>query len=201
MISAKILFSLPLTALACSFEGVAEFAIKSEFKPELLQGFWYEQSYSDFAQIGSTCQTLDVAFNESTQTISSNFSVMYRSTPFTIVENYAPQGPAVYRKSVKAPHGMPGGSLVGLPTAVIGAELSATGSEYQSLSLYSCFKIGPMVLHAIEIFSRSSTLDEAKLEKIIDSALARGIPIPKSKLIRVNHAGCGSESSQSLLLV
>jgi len=191
-----------LTTLACSFEGVAKFAIKSEFKPELLDGFWFEQSYSDFAQIGASCQTLSIAFDESTEALSSNFSVMYKSSPFTIVENYKSEGyRAVYRKSAKAPHGIPGGSLVGLPTAVIGAELSATGSTYESVSFYSCIQVGPVILHAIEIFSRSSTLDEARLSKITDSGLATGIPIPKSALIRVNHTACGSESSQSLLLV
>lgn len=145
---------------------------------------------------------MNVAFDESTEALNTNFSVMYKSGPFTIVENYMPEGPkAVYRKSVKAPHGIPGGSLVGLPTVVVGAELSATGSTYDSVSFYSCLQIGFMTMHAIEIFTRSSTLDEARISQITDSALASGIPISKSKLIRANHTACGSESSQSPLLV
>merc|ERR1719182_231976 len=95
--------------------------------------------------------------------------------PFTIVERYVPHDPAmkgVFRKSVKAPFGIPGGSLVGLPTSVVAAKLSDDKSHYEKVILYSCLS----VITEVVIATRSPTIADADLQEILAKAKTRGVP-------------------------
>merc|ERR1711964_742311 len=94
-----------------------------------MEGFWYEHAYLDPAQVGATCQTLNASYDVATGTVTTDFSVMYGSWPFTIEEHYVPRLPpgarnqALYRKSVTAPYHLPGGGLLGLPSVIVTAVL------------------------------------------------------------------------------
>eukprot|EP00913_Durusdinium_trenchii_P007688 g7223.t1 len=95
--------------------------VKSSLEIERLNGQWYEQSFHDIAQVGSSCQELYLRTENSSGHIESNFSVRYGPMPFTIKEHYQSQGlgHGVYRKSVSIPFGIPGGSLLGFPSAIV----------------------------------------------------------------------------------
>merc|ERR1719356_78431 len=98
----------------------------------------------DPAQVGASCQTLGTSFNAATGSISTNFSVLYGPAPFTIVENYDQHDQnvkGVFSKHVEVPFGIPGGSLIRLPTAVVDAQLASDASRYESVVLHSCYGV------------------------------------------------------------
>jgi hypothetical protein len=117
-------------------------AIKTSFDPAMLVGFWYEQAYTDIAQAGSSCQTLNTTYVDPSAAkdpgmLSMDFKVKYGPLPFTIVEQYRPQD-ATTKGWYKKKADMPGGGLIVLPTVVVDATLSADKTQYDTMTLYSC---------------------------------------------------------------
>ena len=103
------------------------------------------QLYADFAQAGASCQELDFSINSGG--LDSNFSVLYHGVPFTIQEHYVNHGTdtaGVYRKHVRIPGGIPGGTLIGMPTAVVDVIPDSSGSRYDAVILYSCCLTDPV---------------------------------------------------------
>eukprot|EP00931_Biecheleriopsis_adriatica_P120444 TRINITY_DN95571_c0_g1_i1.p1 TRINITY_DN95571_c0_g1~~TRINITY_DN95571_c0_g1_i1.p1 ORF type:complete len:210 (+),score=23.86 TRINITY_DN95571_c0_g1_i1:13-642(+) len=186
-------------AASCSFEEVAALrgqSIADSYKPALLQGRWYEQSYADAVQFGAGCQTMDAAVDNTTGVLSTNFSVIYKVVPFTIREIYEPHAiEGVFRKSAEAPFNLPGGHLVGLPTALVDAQLDASGTRYDSITFYSCFGLGFTTLQALEIFTRNATVDDAYVQDLYERATSAGVSIPRSSLRRVSREGCRSDGA------
>ena len=71
--------------------------------------------------------------------LDSNFSVIYNKGPFSIEEHYDSEDvTAVYRKHVSIPFGIPGGKLIGMPTAVVDVIPTGSGSKYDAFIMYSC---------------------------------------------------------------
>ncbi|CAE7778665.1 unnamed protein product [Symbiodinium sp. CCMP2592] len=142
-----------------SFDAVAELRsdrVKNGFDPAKLDGMWYEQLYSDFAQGGASCQELE--FRHDVGRLESNFSVLYRGSPFTIKEHYESKGvTGVYRKYVSIPGGFPGGSLIGMPTAVVDIIPSGSGTKYDAMILYSCWS---ELMKVVEIATRKPVVEE-----------------------------------------
>ena len=69
----------------------------------------------------------------------SPISALYHGGPFTIKEHYESKGvTGVYRKYVSIPGGFPGGSLIGMPTAVVDIIPNGSGTKYDAMILYSC---------------------------------------------------------------
>merc|ERR1711943_123588 len=52
------------------------------YDPARLEGLWYEAAYSDVAQVGAACQTLNFTFSEATGVLTAAFSVKYGPLPF-----------------------------------------------------------------------------------------------------------------------
>merc|ERR1712232_262758 len=112
--------------------------------------------------------------------------------PFTIAEHYVPHDPnnasmtAVYRKSVSAPFHIPGGSLVGMPTAIARAVLSSDKSRYDSVAIFSCLSL----VQELVIATRSPSVDESELQALIKDLGSRGVPLANDKLNRVDWTKC-----------
>ena len=66
---------MPVLDAGCSYMRRSEF-VRSSFDPALLNGMWYEQAYTDIAQVGSKCQTLNSSLLPSGQ-INMAFRVDY----------------------------------------------------------------------------------------------------------------------------
>jgi len=183
--------------LSCSYGALTPMradAIVSDYEPTLMEGFWYEQAFQDIAQVGSSCQTLNATLDPKSGTLTMPFAVKYGTAPFTIEEVYEvhdPQVKGVYRKSVKAPYGIPGGHLIGLPTVVVAADLSADRSHYETVILYSCVAL--LNIQEVVIASRSATLTDAKYQAMMENAKARGVPI--DGLRRTDHSACSHAST------
>eukprot|EP00435_Cladocopium_sp_Y103_P032301 s1778_g8.t1 len=111
----------------------------------------FTKSFHDFAQVGSRCQRFH--FRTVSDSIESNFSVIYgASIPFFIREHYRPPPapthmPGIFAKSVSIPGGIPGGSLLQLPSAIVDVAMTADG-EAEALIIYSCLA-GLKVLDAL----------------------------------------------------
>jgi len=200
-----VFFTICLVALVvgsansgCSCEAVARLrseAVQKNFDPALMTGFWYEHSFIDPAQVGASCQTLNATFNPGTNILSTDFSVLYGSQPFTIVERYAPEDSmkkGVYKKYVDIPFGIPGGSLVKLPTAVVMAELSPDGSRYDSVVLSSCSGFLITTIQELVIASRKPSMDEQQLRVLLQAAREQGVNFQEADLQHVDHSRCPS---------
>eukprot|EP00419_Tripos_fusus_P029406 CAMPEP_0172727796 /NCGR_PEP_ID=MMETSP1074-20121228/91877_1 /TAXON_ID=2916 /ORGANISM="Ceratium fusus, Strain PA161109" /LENGTH=218 /DNA_ID=CAMNT_0013554977 /DNA_START=42 /DNA_END=698 /DNA_ORIENTATION=- len=186
------------TNSGCSYEAVAELrskVVQENYDPALMTGLWYEHIYIDPAQIGASCQTLNVTFDAGTNTLNTDFSVLYGSQPFTIVEHYAPEDSSkkgVYKKYVDIPFGIPGGSLVTLPTAVVIAELSPDGSRYDSMVLSSCYSLLVTTIEELVVFSRKPSMDEQRLRALLKAVREQGGNFREADLQHVDHSKCPS---------
>ena len=159
-------------------------SIAAGFDPHAIDGYWYEQAYSDPAQVGSTCQTLN-----STASADGSFSMAFRvlyigKHPFTINEAYTPtgKGPGLFSKRAE----MPGGKLLELATVVVATE--------PSLILFSCLK-EPLIPAVTEIViaTRDKQVDDAVVQAALALAAKQGIPgASNSSTKRVSHSGCDS---------
>merc|ERR1719253_411912 len=113
-----ILFTLALLAVCASAGPCPDITayrspyVQTSFNPAMAEGYWYEQEYIDIAQIGSSCQTLNVTSNATDGSMSMAFAVLYAGIPFTIIEAYTPlDTKAYYMKQAQ----MPGSALLKLP--------------------------------------------------------------------------------------
>jgi len=155
------------------------------FKPAVLSGTWYEQSYLDVAQVGAGCQRLDVTYNESTGIITAPFTATYGPAPFTIAESYEPKDeqvePGMYTKTATPPFNLPGKNLLKIPTVVADV-------DDEVLILYSCLDAKLTGVKEVVIATRSKILEDGKLESIVQRA--KDLGIDTSSLKAVDQTKC-----------
>eukprot|EP00408_Alexandrium_pacificum_P002169 CAMPEP_0171231124 /NCGR_PEP_ID=MMETSP0790-20130122/39744_1 /TAXON_ID=2925 /ORGANISM="Alexandrium catenella, Strain OF101" /LENGTH=219 /DNA_ID=CAMNT_0011697345 /DNA_START=40 /DNA_END=699 /DNA_ORIENTATION=- len=185
----------------CSVESVAKLRsdrVAADFEPKGMEGFWYEHAYIDPAQMGASCPTLNAKVDNTTGEIATDFSVLYSAVPFTIKEYYEPVEPAVngvYKKHVQIPFGIPGGSLIRLPTAIVDAQMSKDGSRYETLIMYSCWATPLATVRELVVATRSPEVDHAVLKAMLQTARERGVEFEESSVSFVDRAQCSSSSS------
>eukprot|EP00927_Polykrikos_kofoidii_P034222 TRINITY_DN2905_c0_g1_i1.p1 TRINITY_DN2905_c0_g1~~TRINITY_DN2905_c0_g1_i1.p1 ORF type:complete len:216 (+),score=27.12 TRINITY_DN2905_c0_g1_i1:78-725(+) len=181
----------------CSFDSVAQFRsekIATSFDVALMEGVWYEHAYMDPAMIGASCPTLNCIIDGNG--FSANLSVMYKSLPFTIVEHHASHDSAkrgVFRKNIDIPFGFPGGSLVGLPTAIVDTTVSTDGLRYDSALIYSCYNALVTEITELVFMTRNRTIDPQFLQGMIGRAKKEGLKVSESGLLglsRVDWSKC-----------
>ncbi|CAE7753548.1 unnamed protein product [Symbiodinium sp. CCMP2456] len=144
-------------------------------------GFRPRQLYADFAQSGASCQELE--FRHDVGRLESNFSVLYRGGPFTIKEHYESKGmTGIYRKYVSIPGGFPGGSLIGMPTAVVDVIPDGSGTKYEAMILYSCWS---ELMKVVEIATRKPVVEESILEDLLRTLSDLKVPISRDEIKRV----------------
>eukprot|EP00933_Yihiella_yeosuensis_P017107 TRINITY_DN14387_c0_g1_i2.p1 TRINITY_DN14387_c0_g1~~TRINITY_DN14387_c0_g1_i2.p1 ORF type:complete len:207 (+),score=41.49 TRINITY_DN14387_c0_g1_i2:245-865(+) len=199
-----VLLSLwALRAWGCQFADIAGYrsdAVKKSFDLKLMDGFWYEHAEKDPAQVGASCQTLNITCDVAAGTMKSDFSVLYGSHPFTIVENYKapakhghhPRG--VFGKSVEEP----GGSLILLPSVIVDAKLSADGSRYDSFVMHSCFSALGVAINELIVATRNPQQDDETVQSMIESAQKHGVPTEGVKM--VDRSKCGSKAVKDMIV-
>lgn len=191
LLAGALLFRLS-SAWNCSYEALASLPsdlVKNSLDIDKLAGEWYEQSFHDFAQVGSRCQRFH--FRTVSDSIESNFSVIYGARiPFFIREHYRPP-PApthmrgIFAKWVSIPGGIPGGSLLQLPSAIVDVAMTA-GGEAESLSIYSCLA----GLKVLKIATRSRDAPDTVVEQLVQRAISRGVDLEHESMTRVRHSDC-----------
>lgn len=162
--------------------------IISGFKPELLFGFFYEQAYSDIAQVGSSCQTLNVSMPSSDGAIDMDFSVKYGIIPFTIVEHYTVMNASIrgyYKKNAK----MPGGQLLTLPTVVVSAK-GGSSIGYDSMILYSCLNVVASKVEEVVIATKKKIISDEELKSLIQIVMDKIPSFDVSDLKMVGQDKC-----------
>lgn len=179
------------TSSACDYDfvaGLRDQDVAKSFDGSKMAGFWYENGYADPAQVGSKCPTLNFTYNQAKGQVDCDFAVDYGPLPFTIQEHYVHQNrTGVFRKSASAPFHIPGGSLIGLPTAIVKAELSSDKSRYESVVMYSC-KLGKLI-NEIVIATRGPTIEDAYYQAILKELKEKGVP-DIEKVQRVDFSDC-----------
>ena len=178
-----VLLSLPLLSLAADCPtSLLPFRTSNVqagvFSESRLSGFFYEQSYKDLAQIGASCQTMNVTstpdLGKSGSVFNVDFAVKYGRIPFTINELYTPlpgaegeDNTGSYVKTVD----MPGGDLLKIPLVVVDATIDKETGLYDSFTMYGCFAGGD----ELYFVTRGKERDEVKLQNMYD--VARGVGI------------------------
>mmetsp|Transcript_18870 Transcript_18870/g.39265 ORF Transcript_18870/g.39265 Transcript_18870/m.39265 type:complete len:194 (+) Transcript_18870:96-677(+) len=148
--------------------------VRSEFDPLRLVGSFYKENfYYDIAQVGATCQTLNVTKGSDDGSLSMDFQVRYvGKLPFTITELYTANGEVgVYKKNAD----MPGGKLLSLPTVVVDVN-----PDYSFMTLYSCLEVGGRAVRELII----ATTDEfsGNVEDLLQDALDAGVDIKEEDI-------------------
>ena len=163
--------------------------VVKKLDPSRLEGLWYESAFIDPAQIGASCQTLNVTYDASSGRLTAPFAVKYGPLPFTIVELYDPKNETgTYNKHVN----MPGGSLVNLATVIVDATAPDDSSPYDTLTMFSCLgalgqSVKEMVFAQRVPITDNNTFALSKME-----AVAQGLQVPyDSKSLKlVSRKGC-----------
>ncbi|GMI58769.1 hypothetical protein TeGR_g7807 [Tetraparma gracilis] len=165
-------------AASCpDLEGMRSSLVNSSaFDPSLLKGLYYEQLYHDIAQVGASCQTLDVT-DASADGLSMDFKVKYGPIPFTITELYAPgSSQGVYTKKAD----MPGGDLLQLPSVVV--DVTEGEGGYDAFTIYSCLEIGGQAVRELVIATREPEAAKEDLESMVQVARDAGVDVDLDSL-------------------
>lgn len=184
----RLQFALLVVALACAaaceLAGLAKYRsarVASATAHDVafnFTGFWYEQAYSDPAQLASSCQTLNATLLP-TGVVNTDFSVRYGAIPFTITEIYTPsadQTAGLYTKTVNEP----GGQFVKLNTVLVEAERD------DHVIIYSC--LGP--INEIVIATRERYPDVAVVDRLLARASSLGIPVAAGSVSKPSWKKC-----------
>jgi hypothetical protein len=147
-------------------------AVTDSFSASALEGFYYEQLYHDIAQIGSSCQTLNVTASDND--LSMDFSVKYGPIPFTIVEKYTSQDEVgFFIKNAD----MPGGQLISLPTVVVDVTTDENG-DYDTMTLYSCLSlVGKSAVKELVVATRERVPDQSVVDGMVAVAKKMGVDV------------------------
>lgn len=142
----------------------------------------YEAAQIDVAQIGATCQTLNVSGTPSG--LSAAFRVDYGPVPFTITEIYTA---ATFQGGFTKHAKMPGGSLLQLPSVVVDVTPS-------TLILFSCVD-APLVGDVAELVlaTRSPQPSPAAVHRELQLAKALGVPFSAADVKSVDHSKCKAQ--------
>merc|ERR1711871_864916 len=155
-----------------------------DFKPETLVGVWYEAAYIDVAQAGAACQRLNFTYNDTSGSLTAPFFAKYGPIPFTIVEDYAPQGESgLYTKTASPFPNGPGKNLIKLPTVVADADDDV-------LILYSCIDAKITAVQEIIIATRQQLPPDGALNDYKKRARDLGIVFDDKDLKTVDQTKC-----------
>lgn len=162
---------------------------------EKLRGMWYELAYSDLAQLGSTCQTMNVTVNDDGVSLKSNFSVKYLNgkVPFTIIEEYRPKvnGTSIITGVYDKTADMPGGKFLVLPTVVVDVTVANTHDDannldekvYDTLILAVCKPlVGTSKVTEVQFFAREHSPMPSALNAMKAVAKEQGVPTDENRL-------------------
>ena len=149
-----------------------------------LSGLWFEAAYTDVAQVGASCQTLNSTTTDAAGGLAVDFAVRYGAVPFALTELYAPASPNATGVYVKRA-ALPGGRLLKLPTVVVESGESSAG-----LVLYSCLEVLGQHVTELIVASRTRTPPAGWVDAALATAARRGVPFDASGVHRVSHDGC-----------
>eukprot|EP00041_Stephanoeca_diplocostata_P009453 m.145814 g.145814 ORF g.145814 m.145814 type:complete len:205 (+) comp17743_c0_seq3:293-907(+) len=165
--------------------------VTNSFVPEKLSGLWYEWAYTDPAQIGSSCQTLNASLKPD-GIVDMAFRVTYGKIPFTIVEIYTPtntSGKGIYIKRAQAP----GSKLLELPSVFVDVTGGDGDEPYDTMSIFTCAtKVGIEVKEVILAGRTPSPPNNTAVGDMEQVLVQQQVPVDVATLKRTNRTGCPS---------
>lgn len=153
--------------------------VSKSFDEAKLAGFFYEVAYEDIMQKGETCQW----FNETivSSGISEQFGFTYSNPGKAEVRFDKTDQSGVYLKYM-------GTSDEGMPTVVVDVTLSSDGTQYETVTEYTCSGDGVKPYEEIKIGARTPAVSSDTMSEIERTLQKSGIDT--SSLIYVNQEGC-----------
>lgn len=161
--------------------------IAANYSPNAARGLWYENRYTDLAQIGATCQRMNKTVCADAVSICESYGVYYGTLPFDIPLVYNASGLPL-GVSARALQGL---SVLSFPSVVVDATLDPSTGAYDTLTEYLCSSIPILNLDYVEV--RLSTRSAQPAAGVLDAmeARARALGVTWSgNLTQVNFTGC-----------
>jgi len=159
--------------------------VASFFSAPLAEGFWFENRYTDLAQVGARCQTMNKTAQPDGQSIAETYSVYYGSLPFPLPLYYnATPG----QRGVSSRY-MTLAPFLTFPSVVVDFDADPATGRYTALIEYLCWDV--LGLDYVEL--RISTREPAPSASYLDSleARARALNVTwDGALTTVNFTGC-----------
>lgn len=164
-------------------------AVQTSWNPAHVTGVWFENRYTDLAQIGASCQQMNKKVAADGISISEDYRVLYGGVggvPFDL--------PLIYNAS-GLPLGVSQRSLAGLtiasfPSVVVDFTTAADGS-YDTLTEYLCWEVPILGFDYVEV--RLSTRAAVPAPGVLDAMQARAVALGVTwtgNLTAVSFAGC-----------
>ena len=160
-------------------------AVASSFTAPLADGVFYENRFTDLAQIGARCQTMNKTAQRDGQSIAETYTVYYGPLPFPLplYYNATPGQRGVSSRYMQlAPY-------FTFPSVVVDFDTDPVSGRYTALIEYLCWDV--LGLDYVEL--RISTRDPAPPDAYLDSleARARALNVTwAGALTQVNFTGC-----------
>ena len=159
-------------------------AVAASFSAPLANGLFYENRYTDLAQLGARCQRMNKTALPS-GSISEDYEVYYGDIPFPL--------PLVYN----ATPGQLGVSSrymalfpeVTFPSVVVDFDLDASNTSYSALIEYLCWDVLGLSYVEVRISTRDPQPPAAYLDSLEARARALGVSW-SGPLTQVNFTGC-----------
>ena len=158
-------------AAACpDLPSLRQASVVGGFDAARLRGGWYENAYTDIAQVGAKCQRINNTVAVGDQKISQHFSTKYGPLPFAMTYTYAPvNGSAgVYSKYVEGAK-----VLLTLPTVMV--DVGGAGELYDAAIEFTCKGVVGQPVVELRLLSREAVMPAATLAAMKATAVRAGI--------------------------
>lgn len=184
-----LVLSIVTTLVECkcpNLPSLRSAAVRAGFSAPKATGVWYENRYTDLAQIGASCQRMNKTAAADSNSISETYEVYYGSLPFSLplFYNATPNERGVSSRYMTLfPE-------VQFPSVVVDFDVdTASNGTYTALVEYLCWEV--LGLDYVEV--RISTREPAPLPSYLDSLEARAKALGvawSGALTSVNFTGC-----------
>lgn len=184
-----IIFALlrSVTAACPNLSTLRSANVTASFSAALANGVFFENRYTDLAQIGARCQTMNKTAAADGLSISESYDVYYGPLRFPLPLYYNASG---LPRGVSARYMTLFPELT-FPSVVMDFDVDATTGRYSALLEYLCWEIPVLNLDYVElrISTRSPNPSAAYLDSLQARAAALGAKWDGS-LTTVNFTGC-----------
>jgi hypothetical protein len=168
--------------------------VSRSFDARLASGLFYENAYTDLAQIGARCQRMNKTATTALGVIIEDYSVFYGnlSFPLPLVYNATDTRAVFARYMALAP-------FLTFPSVVVDARLSADGSRYDALTEYLCWDVLGIDYVEVRLSTRWAEPPAGLLTDLEATARAQGVTW-SGNLTAVTFADCPAFPSSERII-
>jgi hypothetical protein len=179
-----VVWVLPSLAACPSLAALRSKAVSTSFSAPFTSGLWYENRYTDLAQIGARCQMMNKTA-QADGSISEDYKVYYGNLPFPLPLYYNAT-PGELGVSSRYMTLFP---FLQFPSVVVDFDVSQGNGTYSALIEYLCWDVLGIDYVEVRISTRMPSPPPAYLDALEARARALGVSW-SGTLTSVNFTGC-----------